>query len=370
VRGRIPFAVGAVLLLAGCPAHRAAVGVVPDDPEEVTLDPVEIVAGGEEALALASLNDQELFQVGTAAFAAGDFEGAARAFSLIVHAHPDSDLAGVAAYNAGFSWERMGEYLTALDYYGPLLDHFAGRDWLDAAFRIADSLYHLEDHREAARLLGRVLEIEGLPPNDRMRALVLQGVCLLEAGHEEEAEHSLRSAVGRYHIEHRRGEDRVDVYFAAKGQFHLGELYRMRFERARLDPAESDFETLADDLEHKAQLLLSAQGHYLRTIRMGEGRWAAAAGHQVGRLYEELYRQITSARMPTGLDGAAQRLAYQELLQEKVRILLEKSMEAYERTLSTAERIGVEGAWRGRIEASLERVKSLLLEDGMESPAS
>ena len=349
-------------VIVGCSAHRPST-TTESKVSEVEIEEVKIFGGDEESLALAALNDEELFQEGASAFAAGHLERAARAFSLLVAAFPESELYAVARYNAGFSWERAGEYLRALEFYDPLLEIVDGRDWLDTIYRVAESLYKLEDYAEAARILGDVLTVEQLPAKDRIRALTQQGVCLLEAGYEEQALHSLRSAVGRYHIEERSGEERLDVHFAAQAQFHIGEVFRKRFERARMDPAGTDFTTLEDDLEHKAQLLLSAQGHYLRTIRMGDAKWATASGHQVGRLYEELYRQLTSARMPTKLDDASKRVAYMELLREKVAVLLEKALEAYEKTLSTSERIGMDKAWRGQIEASLERVKSLLLDE-------
>lgn len=346
-------------LLAGCPAHHAA----GPPPEEIRLKPMVVEAGGPEALKLADQNAEELFQTGVAAFAAKDYETAARAFSRLVAVFPESAHVAEARYDAGLSWERMGEYLRALEHYSVLLGAEDGRAWRDAAFRAAECLYHLEDYRRGAALLHEIAETPGLDPETRIEALVKEGVCLLEAGDDEAAEGRLRKAVGRYHIEVSRGVEPVDDFFAAQGQFYLGELFRLRFERARFEPASSDLATLRDDLEHKAKLLLSAQGHYLRAIRMGHPQWATASGFRIGRLYEVLYDQLSAARAPRELTDPAERLAYREMVHERVRVLLGKAMDAYERTLAAAERVGVGGAWRARVRASFERVRSLLLED-------
>ncbi|RMG21020.1 MAG: hypothetical protein D6729_01800 [Deltaproteobacteria bacterium] len=346
-------------LLAGCAG--APVSAHPAGPiRRITLPPVEIEAGGPGALELADLNAEELWSVAVAAYAAGDYEKAGRAFRRIAEIFPESPRASEAAYNAGLAFERMGEYLWALDAYEPLLDRFEGKDRRDVAFRAAEALYHLEDFGRAARLLAQISKDETVTMPERIEALVKEGVCLLELGEDRQAEARLRRAVGRYHIERRRSEEAVDTYYPAQGQFFLGEVYRLRFERARLDPASVDLDALADDLEHKAELLLSAQGHYLRAIRMGEPRWATAAGFQIGRLYETFFDEMVHASLPPGLEGASERLAYRALLAERVRVLLDKAMTAYERTLATAERTGVKGAWRTRVEASLERVKAFL----------
>ena len=351
----------ALLAGTGCLGSQAA-GRGPESVRRVALPPVEVVAGGPASLELADLNADELWSLGVAAYAAGEYERAGRAFRRLALVFADDPRAPEAHYNAGLAWERMGEYLWALSHYERLLDVYQGKDWRDVAFRAAEALYHLEDFGRAAELLHSVAEAEGVSMPERIEALVKEGVCLLELGEDEAAEQRLRRAVGRYHIERRRSEVALDDFYPAQGQFFLGEVYRLRFERARLDPASGDQRTLAEDLEHKAELLLSAQGHYLRAIRIGHPKWATAAGFQIGRLYEELFDQMVHASMPPELDGAAERLAYRDLLSERVRVLLGKAMTAYERTLAAAERTGVKGAWRARVEASLERVKALLRE--------
>jgi len=333
-----------------------------NQPRQLVLEEVEVRGGSAERVALAALNVDELFGVGLAAHARGDYERAAAAFEAVIAGHPDSLRLDDAHFNAGLSWERMGESLRAADHFLPLLDRQSGEAWEGAALRASDNLYHLEAYADAARILHALAEHSRQDPNLRIEALVKEGVCLLESGRDTEAETRLRQALGRYHIERRRDEIGVDTLFPAQGQFFMGEIYRLRFEAGHLD-ATRTVEALEADLNAKGALMLSAQGHYLRAIRMGEAKWAAAAGYELGRLYEVFHRHITLARMPLALKDPAERLAYQQVLQAEIRALLEKALSAYERTLSTAERIGVKGRWRERIEAGLDRVRSLLMED-------
>jgi tetratricopeptide (TPR) repeat protein len=346
-----------LLALGGACAH------APGRPREITLDPIEVRAGDPESVALAALNADELFEVGTAAFAAGNYERAARAFETLIAGPPAASAHTLddAHYNAGLAWERMGESLRALRHFLPLMDHTSGEAWASAALRAAENLYHLEAYEDAAEILHTLAERSRSDPALRIEALVKEAVCRLELGDDAGAETRLRQALGRWTLERREDETRIDPFYPAQATFFLGEVYRLRFEAHPFDPSAA-LDRLEADLGEKTTLLLTAQGYYLRAIRLGEARWAAAAGYELGRLYEVFYRQMMRARFPDTLRDPAERLAYQQLLQREIRALLEKALGAYERTLAATERLGLRGRWRERIEAGLERVRSLLLE--------
>ncbi len=356
---------GALIVASSCACAHA-----PGRPREITLDPIEVRAGDPERVALAALNAEELFEVGTAAFAAGNYERAARAFETLIAGHPDAPARTLddAHFNAGLAWERMGESLRALRHFLPLLDHEAGDAWASAALRAAENLYHLEAYEDAAELLHTLAERSRSDPALRIEALVKEAVCRLELGDDTGAETRLRQALGRWALERRKDETRIDPFYPAQATFFLGEVYRLRFEAHPFDP-DAPLDRLEADLGEKTGLLLTAQGYYLRAIRLGEARWAAASGYELGRLYEVFYRQMIRARTPGTLRDPAERLAYQQLLQQEIRALLEKALGAYERTLAATERLGLRGRWRERIEAGLERVRSLLLETATSPPS-
>jgi hypothetical protein len=91
-------------------------------------------------------------------------------------------------------------------------------------------------------------------------------------------------------------EERLSTdFFLAFSQYHLGQIFHLRFRAAKLRLPEAQLDR---DLEEKAHLLLTAQRAYIDTIKFGNPAWASAAGFQVGSLYEELYDAFMNVPFP------------------------------------------------------------------------
>ncbi len=345
-----------VLGLVGCRTTGTGVRDTQAPRQEVQFDAVTVTGD----LELSSLNDEELFAGGTSAFAAEDFKQAARYFGRLVDFFPYSRHRRAALYNAGLAHERLEQWEEAWLRFSELADAEKGTgDALEAAFRVAETQYHLEHFDHAARVLGTIAARTDLPVGRRLEAQVQQGVCELESGKPEKAEATLRQALTTY--EALEDKDEVEDYFPAQAHFFIGEIYRHHYEEVKLDPAKGG-DALANDLNYKAELLLSAQGHYLRSIRVGNGHWATASGSQIGALYENLYEHLVNSPAPAELD-AEQAQVYREELRKKIRVLLTKSINIYERTLEAAERIGSQNAFVDKTRQSLEKMKARLLAD-------
>ncbi|MET0402070.1 MAG: tetratricopeptide repeat protein [Cystobacter sp.] len=352
-----------VVGLVGCRTTGTVGGQGPDSGprQEVHFD-AETVTGSAE---LAALNDEELFAGGTSAFAARDFAQAVGYFERLVDHHPQSPHRRAALYQAGLAHERLEQWEAAASRFSELADAKSGTgDALEAAFRLAETLYHLERYPDAARLLTTLAGREDLPVGRRLEAQVQQGVCEMETGQPEKAEATLRRALSTY--EGLSDKSEVQDYYPAQAYFFIGELYRLRYADVTLDPGKG-VDALADDLNDKAELLLSAQGNYLRAIRVGNGHWATAAGTQIGSLYEDLYEKLVNSPAPRELD-AEQAEVYHEELRQKVRVLLTKAIDAYEQTLEAAERIGSHNTFVDKTRQSLEKMKALLLRDAEGTP--
>ncbi len=328
-------------------------------PRGLTMDET-VVEVDREDLELSKLNDEELFACGAAAYQAGRYPRAVKCFTRLADLFPESPRAWNAAYNAGVAYEAQGDYANAALRYEATMDPDRGTgDRLDAAWRAATARYHLQDYPAAIALLERIVSRGDLDTANRIRALAHLGVCRLENGETGLAEARLREALQLYR--ERQGLERLEDYYPGQAQFFLGEIYRLHFEAVKIAAVE-DLSKLGEDLEYKAQLLLSAQGHYLRAIRLGNAHWGIAAGQRVGGLYEGLYHEMTTAPVPEGFDEE-QAALYRGMLRRKVRVLVQKAISIYERTLATAERIGVEGMFRERTRESLDRMKQVLLVD-------
>jgi tetratricopeptide (TPR) repeat protein len=322
--------------------------------QQVSFDDVVITGD----LELDKLNDEELFAAGTSFYAAEDWAQAARYFSRICDFHPTSKHRRLALYNAGLSFEKLKAWDDAYARFSELSDPAKGTgDALDAAFRVAEVLYHLERFVEAIDVLRVIGDRTELSVDKRIEARTQQGICELEGGDLDTAEKSLRSVLTLY-TEH-PDKDLIDEYFPAQAQFFVGEIYRLRYESVVLDATKST-EKLAEDLEYKSELLLSSQGHYLRAIRLGNGYWATAAGQRIGQLYENMYDHMTNAPAPADLNQDEQDV-YRAELRKKIRVLISKAITVYERTLEAAERIGSQSPFVEETRASLQRMKQLLL---------
>lgn len=312
-----------------------------------------ITAGPPAQVALGDMDDATLFDTGARAFTAGQYEKAALHFDRLIDAFPGSDQLLPALWNSGLSHERLEQYQLS---FGKFKSYLSKRDEPDAQFHAAFAEYKLTRYDDAARRLHALSDRSDLPPSRKGEALLQEGVCLVEGGSREGGEKLLRAAAALY-----EKDDAVDPALPAQAEFWLGEVYRFDFRDITLDPSIMDEKQLADTLESKAQFLLSAQGHYLRAIRKGDGEWATASGFRIGDLYEQFHDELIKAPLPRGLTEE-QRGLYQSALREKVRNLVGKAIRIYEQTLATAQRVGAQSSYVNKTEDALNRLKKLMLE--------
>lgn len=344
----------AALWLTGCALFRSA---APDRPtRSAEFEPLTITGD----LELAKLNDEELYAAGTAAFAAEDWRQTARYLGRLADFFPQSAHRREALSRAGAAHARLGEWAEAHARFSELSDPQRGTgEALDAAFGLAEALYHLDRHEEAAAILQLLVGRADLPPARHMESLVQQGICELEAGRRELAEATLRDALD-YGASPGAAPE-VGDYFPAQAHFFLGEIYRLHYEDVPVEPSRG-VDLFAKHLEDKAELLLSAQGHYLRSIRVGNGHWATAAGARIGALYQDFHDRLVSSAPPPEVPPEEADL-YRAELRKRVRVLLTKAVRVYEETLDAAVRVGVSGPFIDQAKQGLEKVKALLVAD-------
>jgi hypothetical protein len=306
---------------------------------------------------LAGKNDEELNAIGTAAASAGDDRRAAAAFAALADRHPSSPHVAAALLGAGAAYARLDEWRLALERFRAL-EARGGPEALEGTFRAAEAHYRLDDLPAAHAALEGILARPALPAAERVRALAQRGVVELEQGRADTAEATLRAALAAH--EAASATERLDPAAAAQARFYLGELRRGALLAAPLDPSRAGSEALAAELERKADLLLAAQEEYFAAIRLGDERWAVAAGYRVGELYDALRAQLLDAPLPPDL-GPDQTESYRAELRREVRVLAAKAMTAYEETLDLARRAGVDDVrFLADAEASLERLRATI----------
>ncbi len=325
----------------------------------IRFEPITII-GTPTGVALSSMNDAELFATGEAAMGGGDNVKAVTHFERLADFFPTSKYRPEALFKAGKLLERMhdytgalGRFLEASKVYGETIEG------ADARFKAADQYYFLNDYDSALSLLEPLSYATYIPGVRHAEADLKRAVCLYTQEHLDEAEKILRKVLQQIQDEYR--DDTRDGYLPSQAQFYLAEIFRKHFLDMKLDPVARTQPQLMQDLEYKAEMLLSAQGHYLRTIRYGHPEWATASGYRIGELYQDLYEEMTDAKPPPDLNQDEVEV-YREELRNRIRVLVTKAIDAYEQTLATAERVGATNPFVQQTRTELDRMKNLLLQ--------
>jgi hypothetical protein len=299
---------------------------------------------------------------------AREYAKARRLYERLLNEFPDSKLLRPAKFGAARAQEALEGCTVVLPKYAAIRaeDPDAGDvgDWVDVHFREASCLLSLARAGDAADLLGELLKFPGLTKTDRLEAMVGRGIANKDRDEIDLAEHDLVMvfAIDR---ENQGGESKymgADIetrFIVAKAAFHLGDLYRLRFERTKLEYPQA---TLEARLEEKSRHLLRAQAYLLRAIRLGTLEVAAASGFRVGGMYEKFHEEIMALEPPAELNERQQKLYMQEL-RVKIAILLRKAVKIYDEAVAMAKRTGLKSDWIDKANEALDRIKKQYLTD-------
>lgn len=317
-----------------------------------------------------TLDPEILFSDGTQAYQKKQYQIAAEQFVLYIDTFPTETKTPMAQFNAGLAFEALGQWQIALRYYDAYLSNaLREKDKIDALFRRGVCLQNLGQWADAAGVYASLLELR-LTVLDRAETLAQYGLSLHHLGRLADAERAYLESL-------KVRDDNVELnlfdgnYYLAMAQHQVGEIYRSLFEAIRF---RLPVERMRRDLEDKSHLFLKAQAAYLRAIRMKNTEWALAAGFKIGVLYEGFYNDMMDSEYPNELDAESLEIYYDEL-RSKVRPLIERAVEVYEKNLIMSEKIGAQDTeWGKRTRESLNRVRSLIRktaeDEATDGPAS
>jgi len=304
------------------------------------------------------LDDATLFQRAGDDLAQKRYAEAARKYDTLLQSFPGSRLVLPALYNAGLAYEGKDEYATAAERYRALSERFPDtKDAVDARYKLGACYAELKNWPASKEAYARLYERTDLSLSDRLEALARRGYAEFNLRDVDTAERTFRQVLALFH-EHET-EERLDTdFFVAMAQYHLGAVAQARYDAIALHLPE---QKMAAEMELKAGLLLDAQAKYIKTVRVGNAHWAAAAGFQIGALYRSFYDVLVGAPMPDDIARSADlKQVYLDELKKKIRPLLEKAVRTHEQTLLMAERAGLDNDWVHRSSAELEAPRRLL----------
>jgi tetratricopeptide (TPR) repeat protein len=344
---------------AGCgtTGRQAPGSTGPGSAVRLDMDPIKIEATTDaEGTHIDAFDAPELFERAGKALSDKRFDDAIKTYGKLLKSFPESSYARPSLYNLGLAQIGKKEWSSAVDAFKGLIEKYPGHaDAKDSLFQLGACYAEQGNWPASAEVFARILERADLNADDRIEAMARRGFAQFNLGDLEAAEKTFRAGMAfKQRIEN---EERLSTdFYLAFSQYHLGQIFHLRFRKAALRLPEAQ---LDKDLEEKAHLLLTAQRAYIETIKFGNPAWASAAGFQVGSLYEELYDAFMNVPIPPELDKEA-RTIYQEELFKKIRILLEKSLRWQRENLLMIERLGVSTEWAEKSRLAYTKLLRLL----------
>jgi tetratricopeptide (TPR) repeat protein len=345
-------------LAAGCATTATQTSPQPGG-EVVRLDmePIKIEATKDgDGVHIEAFDAPELFEHAGKALSDKRFDDAIAEYQKLLKSFPESSYVRPTFYNLGLAQIGKKDWPSAIDSFKALIDRFpAHADAKDSLFQLGACYAEQGNWPASAEVCARLLDRKDLTADDRIEAIARRGFAQFNLNDVDTAEKTFRSAVAyKQQID---TEERLSTdFYLAFSQYHIGQIFHLRFRKAPLRLPDSQ---LDKDLDQKAHLLLTAQRAYIDTIKFGNPAWASAAGFQVGSLYEELYDAFVNVPVPAELDKEA-RQVYVEELRKKIRILLEKSLRWQRENLLMIERLGVASEWADKSKLAYAKVLKLL----------
>ncbi|MFT5355306.1 MAG: tetratricopeptide (TPR) repeat protein [Polyangiales bacterium] len=319
-----------------------------------------------EGYVFTAFDAESLFQEGVRLSRAGECQMGLQHYDRVAADFPSSRFAAPSHYNAALCLKDSEDLEGAVARFEVMIRNYPeSEDVLHARFQTLEIQLQLEQFEAGQAMATEVLENEDLTPDQRVEAMARQAQFLLGAGENEAAGQKAREVLSYARL--RPDDDEVvETYFLAAANYVYAETIRLR--AAAIALPQGTVAVQRPVLEERARLLLSAQREYFDTIRHTHAEWAAAAGYQIGAMYDTFWDAIMAAPVPpaspplTGDDQVFYENEYRNALASLAKPLIRHSIRYWELTLVMVERTGAESAWTERIHADLERARERLLE--------
>lgn len=349
------------LLLGGCaasPAGGPAAGAPRAPATSAARPPVELAP-----VVVSPYSDAELaavFERGRALLLADRPREALEIFDRLVRLAPAGEVAPPSLLNGAIAADALGDRAAAADRCRQVLarfpDHAVARG---AVFRLARAAAHLERWAELVEISGRALARGDLTVLEAVEARGGRALGLVEQDQVDEAGRELAQARDLIE-EHRLGESGKPPIELAQVSFALGEVRRRRSEAITFSPLPPDF---AGALERRCQGLLDAQGAYTDAMRSLDAHWSAMAGYRIGKLYQQLHRDVMQIAPPAAAGTLKKKQLFEGAMRLRYRVLLEKGKKMLDGTVQLGERTGEGSAWIARAREAQREIDLVLADE-------
>lgn len=208
---------------------------------------------------------------------------AAEAYLKVAFQYTKSELGPLALYNAGFSFENAGKLKEAAAAFEKLsIIYPQAPDAPDVLFKAGEIYGKIKDWESVTRVNRVFMEKFGADEDRIIQALCMTGIALYMQGKDSEAiRHLEKTALIFSKL---KNISSVNVFYAAKAIYTLGEIYHDNMNKISLSASRSIYKK---QLEQKSALLNNALESYSKVIKFSISEWTTRAIFQIGQIYED-----------------------------------------------------------------------------------
>ncbi len=283
-----------------------------------------------------------LYDAGETYGRAGDLRNAIRVFNDLADRYPDDPLAPRGLLRAAFLATEAGNYILAGETYLNAYNRYpAAEEVSGAVFSAALSFEEGGSTDRAMSVYDRIVRERNCGPDVMVTALGKYGDHLFDRMDYHGAGQMYQDCIATYD-RYREGP----AAHPARAAFRLGEMARMRYDAVTV------FDT--HTATAKTQLKVEVENFYAKSLTYNVDTWFMASCARAGELFEDYANAIAFMPPPEGLDDAGVDEFYNQLYIQIYEPNMQNAVNVYTTAIQKAVSAGITNEWVEKAAANLE----------------
>jgi len=282
-----------------------------------------------------------LYDAGETYAKAGDITSAIRVFTILANTYPETDQAPEGLMRAAFLAMEAEHFILAGDTYLDAYNRFPMAEGMASALYSAAVAYENGGADGLAMgVYNRIINEQAASPATMVIALGKTGDYLYDASDYYGAREKYQTCVETFDM-YREGPA-VD---AARSAFRIGEIVRINYDAMIVTP---------ENVQQKAQLKGEVESWYGKSLTYNVDVWFMASCVRAGELYEDFANSVAFMDPPAGLTDEAVDEFYNQLYVQFYEPEVQKAINIYVTAVEKAVSAGVDNEWVSKAAENLE----------------
>lgn len=281
-----------------------------------------------------------------------NYLGAVKYYLKLAREFPKESEGPDAVYNSALLLEKLGDFQRAAEVYLEYVARYPNRsDVSQVLFFAGDVYFKASDYARAAVVFENYVRGPYKEKELLVEAYYKWAVCAEKLGQAEKAKALFIHTATVYQEALARGQ-KPHPSFGAHGAFlkAMDEFEKYKAIKLTLPAAK-----MAKQLETKAAELKRMEGIFAEVAKIGDPHWTSAALFMLGESYQNFADTLFDAPVPPELNEEEAEV-YKLELQDKAFPIEDKALQAYQKQLSTALKLGIENEWTEKTRAKLRKL--------------